>query len=94
MNPNRALKKGAGYDQTKLTTHTTVTLFTPAGMEGFFEAGRPAVKGETAVAAKELGRFFVGAELEREFCELAGHRIKAAVRGSVLREISVMHGDE
>ncbi len=44
--------------------------------------------GTTAVAAKELGRFFVGAELEREFCELAGRRIRAAVRGSVLREIS------
>ena len=44
--------------------------------------------GTTAVAAKELGRFFVGAELEGEFCELAGRRIKAAVRGSLLREIS------
>jgi site-specific DNA-methyltransferase (adenine-specific) len=44
--------------------------------------------GTTAVAAKELSRFFVGAELEREFAELAARRIKAAVRGSVLREIS------
>jgi site-specific DNA-methyltransferase (adenine-specific) len=44
--------------------------------------------GTTAVAAKELGRFFVGAEQEREFCELAGRRIRAAVRGRVLREIS------
>ena len=33
--------------------------------------------GTTAVAAKELGRFFVGAELERCFCELAGRRIAA-----------------
>jgi site-specific DNA-methyltransferase (adenine-specific) len=48
--------------------------------------------GTTAVAAKELGRFFVGAELEREFCELAGRRIKAAVRESVLREISERQG--
>jgi site-specific DNA-methyltransferase (adenine-specific) len=47
--------------------------------------------GTTAVAAKELGRFFVGAELEREFCELAGRRIKAAQRGSVLSEISISH---
>jgi hypothetical protein len=30
----------------------------------------------------------VGAELEEEFCELAGRRIRASVRGSVLREIS------
>ncbi len=40
------------------------------------------------MAAKELGRFFVGAELEEEFAELAARRIKAAVRGSVLRGIS------
>jgi site-specific DNA-methyltransferase (adenine-specific) len=44
--------------------------------------------GTTAVAAKELGRFFVGAELEEEFCELAEQRIRATVRGSVLRELS------
>ena len=44
--------------------------------------------GTTAVAAKELGRFFVGAELEEEFCELAARRIKAAEKGCVLREIS------
>ena len=43
--------------------------------------------GTTAVAAKELGRFFVGAELERGFCELAARRIKVAERGRVLREI-------
>jgi site-specific DNA-methyltransferase (adenine-specific) len=44
--------------------------------------------GTTAVAAKELNRFFVGAELEGEFCELAGRRIRAAVRGRVLSEIA------
>jgi site-specific DNA-methyltransferase (adenine-specific) len=44
--------------------------------------------GTTAVAAKEAGRFFVGAELDEEFCELAGRRIRAAVRGRVLSEIS------
>ena len=44
--------------------------------------------GTSGVAAKELGRFFVGAELEEEFCELAGRRISAAVRRSVLQEIS------
>ena len=42
----------------------------------------------TAVAAKELNRFFAGAELEEEFAELAGRRIRATVRGSVLRKIS------
>ena len=43
--------------------------------------------GTTGVATKELDRFFVGAELEEEFCELASCRIRATVRGSVLREI-------
>jgi site-specific DNA-methyltransferase (adenine-specific) len=44
--------------------------------------------GTTAVAAKELGRFFVGAELEREYAELAARRIKAVRRDAVLRVIS------
>ena len=43
--------------------------------------------GTTAVATKELGRFFVGAELERGFCELAARRIRTTERGVVLREI-------
>jgi site-specific DNA-methyltransferase (adenine-specific) len=43
--------------------------------------------GTSGVAAKELGRFFVGAELEEGYCELTARRIRAAVRGSVLREI-------
>ncbi len=47
--------------------------------------------GTTAVAAKGLDRFFVGAELERGFCELAGRRIGATERGGVLREISERH---
>lgn len=45
--------------------------------------------GTTAVAAKELNRFFVGAELEREFAQLAASRIAATERGEVLREIPV-----
>jgi DNA modification methylase len=40
------------------------------------------------VAAKELRRIFVGAELEKESAELAARRIKAVARGRVLREIS------
>jgi site-specific DNA-methyltransferase (adenine-specific) len=43
--------------------------------------------GTTAVAAKELRRFFVGAEIERGFCELAGRRIGGTERGGVLGEI-------
>ena len=41
------------------------------------------------MAAKELNRFFVGAELNGEFAELAARRIAAAERGGVLREIPV-----
>jgi site-specific DNA-methyltransferase (adenine-specific) len=40
--------------------------------------------GTSGVAAKELGRFFAGAETEREYAELAGRRIGVAQRGSVL----------
>jgi site-specific DNA-methyltransferase (adenine-specific) len=46
--------------------------------------------GTTGVAAKELGRFFVGAEMEAEFCELAARRIQAAQKGCVLREIRLL----
>lgn len=45
--------------------------------------------GTTAVAAKELNRFFAGAELEKEYAELAERRIRAAGRGRVLPEIPV-----
>ncbi len=48
--------------------------------------------GTTGVAAKELDRSFVGAELEGEFCELAARRIVAAERGGVLQEISPRPG--
>jgi site-specific DNA-methyltransferase (adenine-specific) len=44
--------------------------------------------GTTGVAAKELGRFFVGVEKEEEYAELATRRIGAAVRGEVQREIA------
>jgi site-specific DNA-methyltransferase (adenine-specific) len=50
--------------------------------------------GTTAVAAKELGRFFVGAELEAEFAALAARRIKAARRDAVLREISGLRAED
>src|SRR5215203_2528638 len=41
----------------------------------------------TGVAAKELGRFFVGAEVDREYAELGARRIGAAERGIKLGEI-------
>jgi site-specific DNA-methyltransferase (adenine-specific) len=44
--------------------------------------------GTTGVAAKELGRCFVGAEMEEGYAELAGRRIGGAMRGRVLRELA------
>ncbi|MBA2691289.1 MAG: site-specific DNA-methyltransferase [Rubrobacter sp.] len=44
--------------------------------------------GTTAVAAKELNRFFVGSEMETEYAKLAARRIRAAERGCVLRDIA------
>ena len=49
--------------------------------------------GTTGVAAKELDRFFVGAETEQEYAELAERRIGAAVRGRVLRDLGVKTED-
>ena len=46
--------------------------------------------GTTAVAAKELNRAFVGAELEEEFAALAERRLEAASRGAVLRRMREM----
>lgn len=46
--------------------------------------------GTTAVAAKELGRAFVGAELEEEFAEMAARRIAAARRGETLERLEAL----
>jgi site-specific DNA-methyltransferase (adenine-specific) len=48
--------------------------------------------GTTGVAAKELGRFFAGAEAEREYAELVGRRIGAAERGITLGGIQAIGG--
>jgi hypothetical protein len=45
------------------------------------------------VAAKELGRFFVGAETERGYAGLGGRRIAAVQRGAVLEEIRSTGGE-
>jgi len=44
--------------------------------------------GTMGVASKELGRFFVGAEKEREYTELAARRIEATVGGEVLQVVT------
>ena len=50
--------------------------------------------GTTGVASKELRRFFVGAEKEEEYAELAARRIRAAERGGVLRELADLGANE
>jgi hypothetical protein len=53
-------------------------------MEGELVVDPVCESGTTGVAAKER-RFFVGAEMGREFAELAARRVGAARRGVVLR---------
>jgi site-specific DNA-methyltransferase (adenine-specific) len=77
-----------GYHPTQKTQKLVRRTPLASTQEGDLVFDPFCVSGTTAVAAKELGRFFVGAELGREFAELASRRIKAATRGSVLREIS------
>jgi site-specific DNA-methyltransferase (adenine-specific) len=50
--------------------------------------------GTTAVAARELNRAFVGAELSREYAELAARRIGSTTRGSLLDRIRLMQGEK
>ena len=50
--------------------------------------------GTTGVASKELGRFFVGAEMEREYAGLAERRIAAVQRGVVLEKIRNTGGED
>jgi site-specific DNA-methyltransferase (adenine-specific) len=81
-------EKRMGYHPTQKPLRLVRRALLASTQEGDLVFDPFAGSGTTGVAAKELGRFFVGAELEREFCELAERRIRAAVRGSVLREIS------
>jgi site-specific DNA-methyltransferase (adenine-specific) len=48
--------------------------------------------GTTGVAAKELGRFFVGAEKEEGYAELAGRRIGCVEHGNVLQKLPDLEG--
>ena len=49
--------------------------------------------GTTGVAAKELDRSFVGAELERGYAEVAARRIGATERGGMLDAVHGAAGD-
>jgi site-specific DNA-methyltransferase (adenine-specific) len=89
-------EKRHGHHPTQKPLRLVRRAFVASTREGSLVFDPFCGSGTSGVAAKELGRFFVGAELEEEYCELAARRIRAALRGSVLREISLcdMHGDE
>jgi site-specific DNA-methyltransferase (adenine-specific) len=77
-----------GYHPTQKPLKLVRRALVASSMEGDLIFDPFCGSGTTGVAAKELGRFFVGVEKEEEYAELAGRRIGAAVRGGVLRELS------
>ena len=81
-------EKREGYHPTQKPLRLVRRALLASTKEGDLVFGPFCGSGTTAVAAKELNRTFVGAELEEEFAGLAARRIAATERGSVLREIS------
>jgi site-specific DNA-methyltransferase (adenine-specific) len=81
-------EKRLGYHPTQKPLRLVRRALVASTQEGDLVFDPFCGSGTTAVAAKELNRFFVGAELEREYCELAGRRVKAVARGSLSRKIS------
>ena len=81
-------EKVHGYHPTQKPLRVVRRALLASTLEGDLVFDPFCGSGTTAVAAKELNRFFAGAELEEEFAELAGRRIRATVRGSLLRRIS------
>ncbi len=77
-----------GYHPTQKPLRLVRRALLASSREGDLVFDPSCGSGTTAVAAKELNRFFVGAELEEEFAALAERRIGATKRGSVLRRIS------
>jgi site-specific DNA-methyltransferase (adenine-specific) len=82
------IEKREGYHPTQKPLRLVRRALLASTKEGNLVFDPFCGSGTTAVAAKELNRTFVGAELEEEFAELTARRIAATERGSVLREIS------
>lgn len=80
-------EKSNGYHPTQKPLRLVRRALLASTMEGALVLDPFAGSGTTAVAAKELNRFFVGAELEEEYAELAGRRVAATGRGCLLPEI-------
>lgn len=81
-------EKRHGYHPTQKPLRLVRRALLASTLEGGLVFDPFCGSGTTAVAAKELDRFCVGAELERDYAELAARRVKAAERGGVRREIS------
>ena len=81
-------EKRHGYHPTQKPLRLVLRAIVASTQEGDLVFDPLCGSGTTGVAAKELGRYFVGTEMEEEFAELAARRMRAAVRGSVLCEIS------
>jgi site-specific DNA-methyltransferase (adenine-specific) len=82
-----------GYHPTQKPLRLVRRAMVPSTREGALVFDPFCGSGTMGVAAKELGRFFVGVEKE-EYAELAGRRIGAAVRGEVLRETSNLSAED
>ena len=87
-----AKEKSHGYHPTQKPLRLLRRAVLASTREGDLVFDPFSGSGTTGVAAKEQGRFFVGAEAEREYAELAGRRIGAAKRGIVLGEIRATNG--
>ena len=85
----RSEKRHGGHPTQKPLRLVRRALLASTG-EGDLVLDPFAGSGTTAVAAKELNRAFVGAELEEEFAALAERRLEAASRGAVLRRMREM----
>ena len=83
-----------GYHPTQKPLRLVRRALLASTREGALVFDPFAGSGTTAVAAKELNRFFVGAELEEKYAELAARRIRATERGSVARSISSLKNDQ
>ena len=81
------IEKRHGYHPTQKPLRLVRRAILASSREGDLVFDPFCGSGTSGVASKELGRFFVGAEKEEEYAELAGRRIGAAVRGEVLLEL-------
>jgi site-specific DNA-methyltransferase (adenine-specific) len=81
------MEKRHGYHPTQKPLRLVRRAILASTREGDLVFDSFCGSGTTGVASKELGRFFVGAEKEEGYAELAARRIGAAVRGGVLREL-------